>query len=251
MIENKKEVLKSLYRSLTQFPEQSKAYSCLVIMCNKTLEQLEQGNEELMTYSRRTLKIHVDGGPQAQACDSKELNRWIQHKNLIECLNRFIDNNRRNFESLGFVPEVKTNLDKKGGRGNETLFWLDVIANTTQTSTSDEDMAEESVWNPSIIYSRTPSQDIRIAFFLKPFFRRGQMLNKSLIGLIFWIPLCFGLLFITVLLSTLAISLVSLGQQISLLNLFLIIALMGVFTLFCKSVNGNLNLTPLGMNSAI
>ena len=207
MIENKKEVFETLYRQLINYPAQHKAYGCLMAMCEGTLKQLEKGSTEPATYSRRTLKIHVDGHLQAESMDSKDLNKWIQLKDLNGYLENFIRTHPNTFERLAFLPVLKTSSDKKGGRGNETLFWLDVSENLTTLAEENDDAAEESSWSPYITYTRAPSQDIQIAFFLKPFFKQGQMLNKSVKGLVFWTALYLSIAFAALYMLALSISL--------------------------------------------
>ena len=236
MIENKKEVFETLYRQLINYPAQHKAYGCLMAMCEGTLKQLEKGSPEPASYSRRTLKIHVDGRLQAESMDSKDLNKWIQLKDLNGYLENFIRTHPNTFERLAFLPVLKTSSDKKGGRGNETLFWLDVSENLTTIAEENDDAGEESSWSPYITYTRAPSQDIQIAFFLKPFFKKGQMLNKSVKGLVFWTALYLSIAFAALYMLALSISLVTFGQKIASLHLFLMLGMSGVFAILFKDL---------------
>ena len=125
---------------------------------------------------------------------------------------------------------------KKGGRGNETLFWLDVSENLTTIAEENDDAGEELSWSPYITYTRAPSQNIQIAFFLKPFFKQGQMLNKSVKGLVFWTALYLSIAFAALYMLALSISLVSFGQKIASLHLFLMLGMSGVFAILFKDL---------------
>lgn len=238
MLENKKEALQKLRQQLKNYPAQNKAYGCLVIMCDGALKCLASPDEPNIpaSYSRRTLKELVDSPKRADAMDSKDLSKWLQLRDLNQYLNNFIQTHADAFKYLSVLPVVMTNQDKKGGRGNETLFWLGVTDDNPLLLEADGVSEQDSVWSPYIAYTRTPSDEIKLAFFVRPFFKQGEMVNKSARGLLFWIGLN-GLVLVAVFyLLALAISLVNFGQSMASLHVFLMLLMVGFFVFFFKDL---------------
>lgn len=238
MIENKKQVIETLQKVLISYPAQNKAYDCLLIMVQGALTVLKDPTvkDKPGAYSRRDLKEAIDGNRQADALDSKGLSKWIQLKDLNGYLDNLIRTHGDLFEQLPMTPVVKTSLGNKGGRGNETLFWIDVVENIFITVEVEDDVQQEqeATWTPYISYTRVPSPDIKISFLLKPFFRQGQMRNRSAKGLIFWGGIIFSFAYASLSMLFLSIALVNLGQKIASVNIFLMLTITGGFIFLFK-----------------
>ena len=125
MIEIEIKVLRLFYGLLMSQPTINRAYDCLKVLFEKTIENYENGFEEKVTYSRQQLKVAVDGKLSAERMDSKELGKWINDSRLNDFLKCIIQRHRAVFDELGYIPFVNTN-DTKGGKGNERIYWLEI-----------------------------------------------------------------------------------------------------------------------------
>ena len=82
MTEIEIKVLKLFYGLLVSQPTINRAYDCLKVLFEKTIESYKSGFEEKVTYSRQQLKVAVDGKLSAERMDSKELGKWINDSRL-------------------------------------------------------------------------------------------------------------------------------------------------------------------------
>ena len=159
-------------------PTINRAYDCLKVLFEKTIENYENGFEEKVTYSRQQLKVAVDGKLSAERMDSKELGKWINDSRLNDFLKCIIQRHRAVFDELGYIPFVNTN-DTKGGKGNERIYWLEI-----KKFTAEVDENHETFEDNIVHYERSNPADIKLSWLYKFIFKNGELRNKSLRGLL-------------------------------------------------------------------
>ena len=185
MIEIEIKVLRLFYGLLMSQPTINRAYDCLKVLFEKTIENYENGFEEKVTYSRQQLKVAVDGKLSAERMDSKELGKWINDSRLNDFLKCIIQRHRAVFDELGYIPFVNTN-DTKGGKGNERIYWLEI-----KKFTAEVDENHETFEDNIVHYERSNPADIKLSWLYKFIFKNGELRNKSLRGLLM-ITVLFG-----------------------------------------------------------
>ena len=185
MTEIEIKVLKLFYGLLVSQPTINRAYDCLKVLFEKTIESYESGFEEKVTYSRQQLKVAVDGKLSAERMDSKELGKWINDSRLNDFLKCVIHRHSAVFDELGYLPFVNTN-DTKGGKGNERIYWLEIEKITAKVD-EDNQSPEDNI----VHYERNNPADIQLSWFYKFIFNNGELKNKSLRGLVM-ITVLFG-----------------------------------------------------------
>lgn len=194
-------VISLLRDLLIENNECSKNYYCLLFLCEKTLEVNLKG-EGFEGKDRHAMKAYFDDEKGNTYKEISNINNFITEKRLVDYCSGVIVQNRQKFEKLGFFPIVKS-TETKGGKGNEKLFWLEVKAIDDEVFSSFN--VEHTVIDISeVAYRRVPAKDIKLAFYMKPFFKNGEMKNRSLKGGIFIfgsILLSFGLIALLVILS--------------------------------------------------
>lgn len=185
MTEIEIKVLILFYGLLVRQPTINRAYDCLKVFFEKTIESYENGFEERVTYSRQQLKVAVDGKLSAERMDSKELGKWINDSRLNDFLKCIIQRHSAVFDELGYIPFVNTN-DTKGGKGNERIYWLEIKKFTAEVDENHE-TSEDNV----VHYERSNPADIQLSWLYKFIFKKGELKNKSLRGLLM-ITVLFG-----------------------------------------------------------
>ena len=185
MTEIEIKVLKLFYGLLVSQPTINRAYDCLKVLFEKTIESYESGFEEKVTYSMQQLKVAVDGKLSAERMDSKELGKWINDSRLNDFLKCVIHRHSAVFDEFGYLPFVNTN-DTKGGKGNERIYWL-AIKKITAKVDEDNQSPEDNI----VHYERNNPADIQLSWFYKFIFKNGELKNKSLRGLVM-ITVLFG-----------------------------------------------------------
>lgn len=185
MTEIEIKVLKLFYGLLVSQPTINRAYDCLKVLFEKTIESYKSGFEEKVTYSRQQLKVAVDGKLSAERMDSKELGKWINDSRLNDFLKCVIHRHSAVFDELGYIPFVNTN-DTKGGKGNERIYWLEIKKITAKVD-EDNQSPEDNI----VHYERNNPADIQLSWFYKFIFKNGELKNKSLRGLVM-ITVLFG-----------------------------------------------------------
>ena len=185
MTEIEIKVLKLFYGLLVNQPTINRAYDCLKVLFEKTIESYESGFEEKVTYSMQQLKVAVDGKLSAERMDSKELGKWINDSRLNDFLKCVIHRHSAVFDEFGYLPFVNTN-DTKGGKGNERIYWL-AIKKITAKVDEDNQSPEDNI----VHYERNNPADIQLSWFYKFIFKNGELKNKSLRGLVM-ITVLFG-----------------------------------------------------------
>lgn len=185
MTEIEIKVLKSFYGLLVSQPTINRAYDCLKVLFEKTIESYKSGFDEIVTYSRHQLKVAVDGKLSAERMDSKELGKWINDSRLNDFLKCVIQRHSAVFDELGYIPFVNTN-DTKGGKGNERIYWLEIKKITAEVD-EDNQSPEDNI----VHYERNNPADIQLSWFYKFIFKNGELKNKSLRGLLM-ITVLFG-----------------------------------------------------------
>ena len=178
MTEIEIKVLKLFYGLLVSQPTINRAYDCLKVLFEKTIESYESGFEEKVTYSRQQLKVAVDGKLSAERMDSKELGKWINDSRLNDFLKCVIHRHSAVFDELGYLPFVNTN-DTKGGKGNERIYWLEIKKFTAEVDENHE-TSEDNI----VHYERSNPADIKLSWLYKFIFKNGELRNKSLRGLL-------------------------------------------------------------------
>ena len=178
MTEIEIKVLKSFYGLLVSQPTINRAYDCLKVLFEKTIESYKSGFDERVTYSRHQLKVAVDGKLSAERMDSKELGKWINDSRLNDFLKCIIQRHRAVFDELGYIPFVNTN-DTKGGKGNERIYWLEI-----KKFTAEVDENHETFEDNIVHYERSNPADIKLSWLYKFIFKNGELRNKSLRGLL-------------------------------------------------------------------
>lgn len=204
MSDNKLKVLICLQDELLTYLRSSKAYECLKIMCDESIRALQNGNTELIEFTRWKLRARYEGEAVANNADPKDLQKWIDDKQLATVLNNIIGAEHQPFKEIGYIPVVRKN-QTKGGKGNERSYWLDIerdeenYVDTVQVDINTDD---------EVIYHRASPDTIKVALLYKWIFPKGEMRNKSLRGLalitiifgwlIFWILYLIVVALITV-----------------------------------------------------
>ena len=197
MTDIKLEILITLDRVLKENLQASKAYECLKIMCEDSIQAKKAGNDENISFSRWKLKARYDGGNTVNDTDTKELQKWIDDKQLNKCLSNLISTHLQEFQSLGYTPVVKRN-ETKGGKGNEREYWLDIQPILEAEVTNDEAIVDTS----SLVYQRAKPETIKISFIYRTLFKNGELKNRSVHGallitiiflvFIFWVAYLVG-----------------------------------------------------------
>lgn len=143
---------------------------------------------------RHAMKAYFDDAKGNIYKEISNINNFMKEKWLVDYCSRIIAQNQQKFKELGFFPIVK-NTGTAGGKGNEKLFWLEI------KEIEDEVFADFNLDNAEndiskVTYQRLPAKDIKLAFYMKPFFKNGEMRNRSIKGLSFllgWMLLSIGL----------------------------------------------------------
>lgn len=226
MTDNKLQVFQKLECELADFLRTGKAYECLKVMCTDTIEALQSGHLDKVTFTRWKLKVRYDGSRQAaDELDPKELQKWIDDKKLRIVLDSVIQAEHQPFQDLGFCPVIRTN-QTRGGKGNEKYYWLDIEPLQEQISDSSIevqlDECEEENYSDQVEYHRADPSSIKVSIFYKPFFKRGEMKNKSWKGLILIASIFASLIFWVLYLIAVALVLVREGQSFTSFNLLLL-----------------------------
>lgn len=190
--------------------ECSKNYYCLVFLCEKTLEVNVKG-EGFQGKDRHSMKAYFDEQKGKPYKEASNINNFITEKQLVDYCARIVSQHAQKFQDLGFIPIIQA-TQTGGGQGNEKFFWLELKA------IDDANFADFSSENnetniSEVNYRRVPAKDIKLAFYMKPFFKDGEMKNRSIKGLSFllgWMLLSIG--FIAVLIA-LAFSVTAFGNK--------------------------------------
>lgn len=230
MIEKKIEVFSILRVVMQKNPYDTKAYDCLKLMCESSINSIESGIFEDVRFSRWELKSQIDGKLAAGNIDPKELQKWMDDKKLAKILNNLIACDKKAFEKIGMIPVIKKS-ESNGGRGNERLYWID-IEETIVDDESVEMLEVENIYQ--ISYRRIESKEIKISWFYKPFFKNGEMKNKSIRGLFLISIIFLSLLFWLLYLIAVSMILMRSGQNFTLFSLLLFIGVLGFTWLIWK-----------------
>ncbi|AWA48161.1 MULTISPECIES: hypothetical protein [Acinetobacter] len=199
----------------------NRAYDCLKVICSASIDALNTQNEELITYTRYQLKLILDGQQSVASMDSKDLGKWMSDKKLSAFLDRVITKHTKKFKEIGYIPVVKTN-DTIGGKGNERRYWLD-ITEYAQTQNEEDQKLDEN----EISYERVDPSEIKLSWFYRFIFKKGEIRNKSLRGLMMLIVLLGGFISWALYVCAFSLVLVREGQNFTTLDLLFIACLIG------------------------
>ena len=213
-----------LHKNLKENLQASKAYECLKIMCEDSIKALEKGNNELITFSRWKLKACYEGVKKVEQTDPKELQKWIDDKQLNKCLNNLVSSHLQDFQSLGYIPTVKKN-ETRGGQGNERVYWIDI----EELVSTELEATEESVDIDTITYVREKPELIKVSLFYRLLFRQGELKNRSVQGAILILLIFFIVVFWILYLVSVSIVLTKAFSVLSQFNLICVVAT-GIFT---------------------
>ena len=227
MSDNKLKVLLCLQDELLTNLQSSKAYECLKIMCDESIRALQSGNTELIEFTRWKLKARYDREAAANNADPKDLQKWIDDKQLATVLKNIIGTEHQSFKEIGYIPIVRKN-QTKGGKGHERSYWLDIEKyekNTVETVQIDSNTDDDEV-----VYHRASPDTIKVSLLYKWLFPKGEMRNRSLRGLAL-ITIVFGwLIFWVLYLIVVALITVKVGENFTSWNIFFLFVV-GLFSL--------------------
>ncbi|QTS85222.1 hypothetical protein JLK41_18110 [Ectopseudomonas khazarica] len=170
------DVVRCLDEELRQSPAYDlKAYKVIRVLLEASIIALEKGNEDPQTFDRATLLEICD--PKAKAT-GRDPARWLSSSMLETFMDARMNSIRRRVEQLGLkhLPVIESS-DGKGGAGNQKVYWL-----ATRPIGDSESGALGEQSPGQIIYTRTENGDVRPALFLRPFFRKGVLENRSWSG---------------------------------------------------------------------
>lgn len=124
MFDNKLKVLLCLQDELLTNLQSSKAYECLKIMCDESIRALQSGNTELIEFTRWKLKARYDREAAANNADPKDLQKWIDDKQLATVLKNIIGTEHQSFKEIGYIPIVRKIKQKAGKEMNVVIGWI-------------------------------------------------------------------------------------------------------------------------------
>jgi len=208
------EVMRCLDEELRQSPAPDlKAYKVLRILLDASISALEKGNQDPQTFDRATLLDICD--PKAKAV-GRDPARWLPSKTLETFLNARMNSIRQRAEKMGLkhLPIIASNDEMSGGAGNQRVFWL-----ATRPLDAGEVESPERPAHSQITYSRTEQGEVQPVWFLRLFFHKGVLKNRSWRGVMMLaaVLLGMGLLLLWVLVSVWRLS--ALDQALTLRQL--------------------------------
>lgn len=223
MTDNKLQVFQKLQYELANFLRTGKAYECLKVMCSDSIEALQNGHLDQVTFTRWKLKARYEGSSQAAyEFDPKDLQKWIDDKKLSIVLNNIIQAEHKPFQDFDYFPIIRTN-ETKGGKGNEKFYWLDIEENQKNAIDTQIDQESDEFSDlDQVEYHRTDPSKIKVALFYKPFFKNGEMKNKSWKGLALITIIFSSMIFWLLFLITVAFILVRQGQNFTSFKVFIL-----------------------------
>lgn len=232
MKNNKLSVFKELSKQIESSLFDTKAQRCLAVMVKAELDNLVKNLAEPTVFNRKRL-LHLAEGLSYLEAEDKAKQQNINETQLNNAIERLISSkqeNKHNFNVLGFLPIIKTNEVGKGGRGYEKEFWLDIQPIIEQSNKDIEshevyDESDEKIDKYCITYQRTDSSQIKMSWFAKIVLTNGELRMKSVTGyalMLFIITLFFALIALAILT---AIVIIFLPQQknISLFGAFIVL----------------------------
>lgn len=207
MIENYK-VIEILLELLSENKQTAKCYYCLYLVCEQTLTQYQKG-AEYEGAERYQMKRVYDDSKGNKCDDSKADNKWLKEADFKTYCQKLVEQHIERFREIGLIPVINATEDAVG-KGNKKLFWLE-----TQAISHEENQIEDdsTIDISKINYDRAPSEQIKLAFYIKPFFKNRELKNRSFQSLGFfitWMVLAFVTLII---LFIMAYSTVLVGNQ--------------------------------------
>lgn len=214
MIDNKKNCIVLLKSILDDYPETKRMYECLLFMCTEELERNLSGTEIVM-ITRTNMQVALDKVTTAK-------NKWLNEDDFKNYADQIIEENLAQFEQIGYKPILKVSASK-GGAGNEKKFWFEIES----LDVVEDEIMDEQIDVERIQYRRIPSKDVKISFFMKFLFKNGELKNRSIRGLVFFLILLISF-FIVAGFFTLTIFVVALTTMPILLQLLFI----GLFVSF-------------------
>lgn len=217
MIENYR-VIGVLLDLLEDNKQTSKFYYCLQFLCEQTLAQYKK-DIEYYGAERDQMKCNYDEKKGNQFDETKADNKWLNEDKFKDYCQNFVDKHIEQFRELNLVPIIRT-TENAIGKGNKKLFWLE-----TKPLDNQEDNVEESLDISKVHYTRADAKQIKLAFYVKPFFQKGEFINRSLKGMSFFMSwLLFSFIALGALIS-LAYTTTLMGNNFITLQLFFLIVL--------------------------
>ncbi len=184
------EVMRCLDEELKQNPAPDlKAYRVLRVLLDASIEALEKANPEPQTYDRPSLLAICD--PKAKAA-GRDPARWLTAGTLETFLA-----SRRNallgrIEAAGLdqLPVIGSN-NPDGGSGIQRIYWLTVglAENPKSELAAQSDLRK-------VVYSRSEIGEVKPTLYLRLFFKKGELQNRSWRGLLLLISVLLGMLFL-------------------------------------------------------
>lgn len=207
------EVMRCLDEELRQSPAPDvKAYKVIRVLLDASINALEKGNQYPQTFDRATLLDLCD--PKVKTA-GRDPARWLPNGTLETFLDSRMNSIRRRAEQMGLksLPAIASN-DAKGGSGNQRIYWLTTLP--IEASDGDSLLGQA---HRQIIYTRTESGEVQPVLFLRLFFRKGVLENRSWRGVMMLGAVLLGVGFLSLWVLASVWSLSALDQALTLRQL--------------------------------
>lgn len=182
------EVFQELDKLLVYYPSESNDYDYLQAILKRRLKNLHETHGDNFVpdrISRKMIYVMVHGG-ELDKIDSNVANKEIKFNNLQILLDEFVEResvSESNFGSIGYRPIFKFDIST-GGRGKESLLWLDIEKYTKDENTLDNDFYIEKTTDIfKITYSRKDANEVKPSWFTKLVFKNNELKMRSVKGI--------------------------------------------------------------------
>lgn len=181
------EALQQLKAHLAANPTRGRAYDILAFMADTCLER--PNHEGKLTFEAETLLTGCGGSAERE----KEPKDWIPN---IRALRRAL-----NLSQPKSGPRLRMGYQPGGGRGNVSLYWLEL-------EPEGDNQSAEVEPSTTVTYRRSANGSVRPSIVARLFLRQGEMRNLSVRGISF---LSIVLLASAIWVAMLALMLLALG----------------------------------------
>ena len=181
------DVMRCLDEELKQNPAPDlKAYRVLRVLLDASLVALEQDNHDPQTLERPSLLAMCD--PKAKAA-GRDPARWLPAGTLETFLDSRKNSLLARIEKAGLehIPVIGSN-GSAGGSGIQRIYWLTAESIESREST----LADQPVLR-RVVYARTELGEVKPAWYLRLFFKKGELKNRSWRGLLLLISVLLGM----------------------------------------------------------
>ena|SRR5690606_10669922 len=158
------EALQQLKAHLAANPTRGRAYDILAFMADTCLER--PNHEGKLTFEAETLLTGCGGSAERE----KEPKDWIPN---IRALRRAL-----NLSQPKSGPRLRMGYQPGGGRGNVSLYWLEL-------EPEGDNQSAEVEPSTTVTYRRSANGSVRPSIVARLFLRQGEMRNLSVRGISF------------------------------------------------------------------